>query len=92
LSQLNALSVDFVGFILAPSKRKVDSEILPELFQAVPAGMKKVGVFVNPSMSELTQVMKIAAFDVIQLHGQETADFCRQVKQEFPVEIIKAMH
>ncbi|WP_134698976.1 phosphoribosylanthranilate isomerase [Ammoniphilus sp. YIM 78166] len=92
LSQLNALGVDFVGFILAPSKRNVNPADLPGLFQAVPAGMKKVGVFVNPSLSELADVMKIAAFDLIQLHGQESPDFCRQLKQEFSVDIIKAVH
>lgn len=92
LRELAALDVDMAGFILAPSKRQVQPERLKELAEYVPAGIKKVGVFVNPVMEELEHVMRLAPLDVIQLHGRETADFCREAKRRFETEIMKVMH
>ncbi|MEW9669757.1 phosphoribosylanthranilate isomerase [Ammoniphilus sp. 3BR4] len=92
IAYLESTDVDLVGFILAPSKRRVSLDKLPLLLEAVPTGKKKVGVFVNPSLEELRSLLKEVTFDVIQLHGQETPAFCRALKQEFPVEIIKAVH
>lgn len=89
---LEYMEVDLVGFILAPSKRQVPLEQLPMLLEAVPAGKKKVGVFVNPSLEELRKILHEVKFDVIQLHGQETPSFCKVLKEEFPVEIIKVVH
>ncbi|RXT13915.1 phosphoribosylanthranilate isomerase [Ammoniphilus sp. CFH 90114] len=90
--KLESVDIDFVGFILAPSKRRVPLEKLPTLVEAVPAGKKKVGVFVNPSLTEIRDVMSIAKLDVVQLHGQETPSLCKEIKGEFGVEIIKVVH
>jgi len=92
ISYLRGQDVDFVGFILAPSKRQITIETLAELVQEVPAGMKKVGVMVNPEFSDVEKVLQTVALDVIQLHGQETPEFCKRIKQTFPVEIIKVFH
>lgn len=84
--------VDFVGFILAPSKRQVNLKTLDELVKEVPGGIKKVGVFVNPDFSEVSEVLEKVSLDVIQLHGQESPEFCKRVRETFPVQVIKAFH
>ena len=92
VSYLKGQDVDFVGFILAPSKRQVNLETLAHLIEGVPAGIKKVGVMVNPDFSDVERVLESVPLDVIQLHGQETAEFCQRIKQHFSVEVIKAFH
>lgn len=92
LNKLKELDVDLVGFILAPSKRRVPTETLRDLLEAVPEGMKKVGVFVNPSFEELEKLFVDARLDIIQLHGQESPEFCKEAKQRFSTQIIKAVH
>lgn len=92
ISHLHGQDVDFVGFILAPSKRQITTETLAELVKEVPSGMKKVGVMVNPDFSDVEDLLNTVPLDVIQLHGQETPEFCQRVKQNFSVEVIKVFH
>lgn len=75
---------DYMGFIFhEPSSRFFDGEIPP-----LPDSVKKVGVFVNTALEEI--ISKIATYDldIIQLHGNETPEFCQQL-QQIPIEIIK---
>ncbi|EAE8346515.1 phosphoribosylanthranilate isomerase [Listeria monocytogenes] len=80
---------DMIGFVFAKSKRQVTVEEAHELAQNIPAGVKKVGVFVNPTEEELTAAIKGVPLDVIQLHGQEPAEQANRTDAEvikaFPV-------
>ncbi|MBP1933442.1 phosphoribosylanthranilate isomerase [Ammoniphilus resinae] len=91
VAQLDPEKVDMVGFIFAPSKRQVQLKDFPALQEAVPAGLKKVGVFVNPTEEELDAVFQLGKLDIVQLHGGESASFCKEVKQNYAVEVIKAI-
>ncbi|GLI07236.1 N-(5'-phosphoribosyl)anthranilate isomerase [Paenibacillus tyrfis] len=87
--QVAVLPVDYVGFVFAPSKRQVTPQQAGEMIRSMKsaAGAKApaaVGVFVNPTMEELEAVLREAALDVVQLHGEESAEFCRAVKHAFP--------
>ncbi len=95
---MNGLPVDLIGFVFAPSKRQVTPEQAARLHAAARAvGMnggvfpRTVGVFVNPSMEELEQVLAKVPLDVIQLHGRETPAFCKEVKQRFGIEVWRAL-
>lgn len=86
IRQLVALPIDYIGFIFyAQSSRFVakKSEVI------IPSSVKKVGVFVNDSKEEI--VTKVEEFDlqVVQLHGDESAEFCQEIKN-LGVEIFKA--
>jgi phosphoribosylanthranilate isomerase len=87
------LPVDYVGFVFAPSKRRVDPQEARSIMQAFrrPApGF--VGVFVNPARDELERVLSAAPLDVVQLHGNETPDFCREIRNRYPaVKVWKAL-
>ncbi|NVK64801.1 MAG: phosphoribosylanthranilate isomerase [Flavobacteriales bacterium] len=73
---------DYVGFIFYKhSQRFVEST--PVVSKA-----KKVGVFVNASLDEVRQSIAKHSLDVVQLHGNETPEFCQELKTN--VEIIKA--
>ncbi|MFB6362469.1 phosphoribosylanthranilate isomerase [Paenibacillus elgii] len=89
VEQVAALPVDYVGFVFAPSKRQVTPQQAGEMIRSMKLATgtrtpAAVGVFVNPTMEELKAVLQEAALDVVQLHGEESAEFCRAVKQTFP--------
>jgi phosphoribosylanthranilate isomerase len=78
-----------LGFIFyPPSPRYVKPADARNLIRALPDELVKVGVFVNEKADEIKKVMKYCGLDMIQLHGDETPEFCR----EFPrAEVIKAV-
>jgi len=50
----------------------------------------KVGVFVNESLENIIEIASIAKLDALQLHGEETPAFARELKARTNLEIIKA--
>jgi phosphoribosylanthranilate isomerase len=67
LGQISALRPDALGFIQWPkSKRYIDPETVGRW--ETPAGIRRVGVFVDPDEDELLSAAELARFDVLQLH------------------------
>ena len=65
---------DYIGFVFAPSKRQVTLEQAAELAKIIPTNVKKVGVFVSPSRSELLEVIEKVGLDLVQVHGRVADD------------------
>ena len=65
---------DYIGFVFAPSKRQVTLEQAAELAKIIPTYVKKVGVFVSPSRSELLEAIEKVGLDLVQIHDQVTDD------------------
>ena len=86
IKEVAKLSPDFMGFIFySGSKRFVGNDfIMPEM----PAEIKKVGVFLNDSVENILVKVKKYKLDVVQLHGDESSDLCRQMQKN--VAVIKA--
>lgn len=89
------LNIDYVGFVFAESRRRIDPGQAAELIQMLGEWgqnhrPRSVGVFVNPSLDQLQTVMDVAVLDAIQLHGQESPAFCACVKERFGTMIFKA--
>jgi phosphoribosylanthranilate isomerase len=93
IASIAHLPIDYIGFVFAKSRRQVSAEqaanMISYLQENSDSPPQTVGVFVNPSLEELEQLIKTAPLDVIQLHGQETPDFCRQVKEQFGKKVFK---
>ncbi|MDA8411798.1 MAG: hypothetical protein M0001_15605 [Treponema sp.] len=77
------LGADELGFILAPSPRRIDPAALRELLSALRAQQsaaarpfRAVGVFVNESPDAMREIMAITTIDVAQVHGDETPEAC----------------
>lgn len=71
--------VDFVGFVFAPSKRKISVEEAIHIARHVPESVKKVGVFVNEDPKAIQEIAKAVGLDYIQYHGDETNDYIQQI-------------
>ncbi|NDI34363.1 phosphoribosylanthranilate isomerase [Chengkuizengella sediminis] len=91
-SMLN-LPIDYIGFVFAKSRRQVTPGQVADMIQALGNHHIKVpetaGVFVNPSEQELEETVRHASLDIIQLHGQESPEFCKWVKQSLNVKVFK---
>lgn len=90
IRQVAALQPDYVGYIFYQgSKRYCEGHISPELLAELPAGIQKVGVFVNEASEVILEKVQKYKLDLIQLHGRETPGQCRELK-EAGLAIIKA--
>lgn len=66
---------DAVGFVFWPqSPRCVDVLRARDIGDALPAGVVRVGVFVDMAHEEVVRVANEARLDVLQLHGDEAPE------------------
>jgi len=83
-----ALGVDAVGVIgVAASPRHLDPALRPALFAAIEAGRPGcLGVLVvaDPSDADLPQLDPARGHRVVQLHGEESPQRCRELRRLMP--------
>ena len=73
-----------MGFIFFEKSTRNFSGEIPEIDSRI----KKTGVFVNASLKFIQEKINEFNFKAVQLHGKETAAFCKKVK-ELGVEVFK---
>ena len=91
--EIAALGASSIGFIcVEQSPRYLAPEQIRAIADNLPTEIDKVGVFANHSLAEIAQVVKQAHLTTVQLHGQESPDFCLQLRQAIApdIELIKA--
>ena len=79
-------SADMIGFVFAPSRRRIEPAHAAGLVKKLPCHIQSVGVFVNESRKNILLMAEEVKLDIIQLHGEEAPDFCRSL----PLPVIKA--
>ena len=89
--RVEALQPDYMGFICWEGSRRYVAQ--PPAY--LPTSCRRVGVFVRPEIGTVVERIRSLGLDAVQLHGQETPGFCRQLRETFrakgrDVEIIKA--
>jgi phosphoribosylanthranilate isomerase len=77
---------DALGFVFAPSARRVDVATVIDVVGKLPPFIVKVGVFADSDLAEVRETMSICGLDMVQLHGREGPEFCAAL---FP-RVIKA--
>ena len=86
------LKPDYLGFIFWEKSSRFFQSTIPEL----PKSILKVGVFVDESLDKIISKVKQFKLDLVQLHGNESISFCKQLKSEIEninkveIRIIKA--
>lgn len=83
--------VDALGFIFyAKSPRYIPLEQAAEIIKELPPLVNRVGVFVNASIEEVTVAAGVG-LSYLQLHGNESPEYCRDIRKQLPFHgIIKA--
>lgn len=89
IEELISLSIDYMGFIFyKKSPRYIDNQLDFDFMRSIPKHIKKVGVFVNESSYSIINTVGHYDLDLVQLHGDESIDVCRELKPY--AKIIKA--
>ena len=78
---------DALGFVFANSPRRVNSSVARSIIEAIEDDVLKVGVFVNETIDNINKIVKYCSLDAVQLHGDETAEYCSKLKG---IQVIKA--
>ncbi len=82
---------DALGFnFYTKSPRYILPEKAREIIDQIPYKVLKVGVFVNETTENVAEIAKTAKLNAIQLHGEESPEFCREIKLKTKLKIIKA--
>lgn len=87
------LGATTLGFICVPaSPRYVNPQQIRAVVEQLPENIDSIGVFANTSLEEICQTVAISGLTGVQLHGDESPQFCHQLRCFLPnVEIIRAL-
>ncbi|MEH2390469.1 MAG: phosphoribosylanthranilate isomerase [Nostoc sp.] len=88
-----SLGATALGFICVPtSPRYVTVSQIRAAVAELPANIDTIGVFANASIPEISQIVVDSGLTGVQLHGDESPDFCYQLRQSLSnIEILKAL-
>lgn len=86
-----AVGADFVGLILAESKRRVSAARAAQLARCAGGPTQPVLLFMDQPLDEACAAIEQAGVTWVQLHGGESPEFVRELRQRFPeLRVIKA--
>ena len=83
---------DFLGFVFYPgSPRHVAPAQVAALCRAVPAGVERVGLFVDAEDAAIDEALATAPLDLLQFHGSETPARVAAARRRFGRPVMKAL-
>lgn len=85
--RLGAWAIGLIHFDESP--RGVDPAVAAEIAAAFRRKLEIVGVFVNPTLAEVTRAVEDEQLSMVQLNGEEGASFCAEVARRAGVKVIK---
>ena len=86
------LGADFIGLnFYRKVPRYIKLREARKISKNAPKRVKKVGIFVNSTLKNIKKIAKEIDLDCIQLHGNESPEFCREVKKATGKKVIKAI-
>ena len=77
-----AVGADAVGFVFAPSKRKVPVSRVTDIIRRLPPDVMTVGVFKDELPERIIKIINETGLVAAQLHGVESTAHVQAVKQE----------
>jgi phosphoribosylanthranilate isomerase len=88
------LGADALGFVFAPSKRRVTAAEVAKITPHLPKGVERVGVFPSLAAEEIADAAEEAGLNAVQLHGGVNLDLLRQLHSIFDgrVKLIQTVH
>ena len=78
--EVGSLLPDYMGFIFWEKSARYFDGIIPKL----PKSIQKVGVFVDATSEEIVEKIEKYDLQAVQLHGHESAEFCKTLKKNIP--------
>lgn len=75
---------DAIGFVFAPSKRRVTPILARDILMWVPPFVSIVGVFVNETVERIVQHVVELGLHAVQFHGDESQEYVANLRQVLP--------
>lgn len=91
IEAVNTTMPDYIGFVFAQSRRRVNTEQAKLLKSALDKRIQAVGVFVNEPLQNIVNLCNAGIIDLVQLHGDEDEQYIGALKQQVSNKIIKAI-
>jgi phosphoribosylanthranilate isomerase len=86
---------DAVGFVFAPSKRRVPVEQASQISAQLPENIGRIGVFSGEQVHRIVHVVEEAGLTGVQLHGGEAPEFIDELRRNLApdrgISVIKAI-
>ena len=77
-----SLGADSLGFVFAPSPRRVEPATVRAIVQNLSTSVFKVGVFLNHPLSEVKEIAAYCNLNGLQFHGEESPEYCQKFSQQ----------
>ena len=87
ISEVASMQPNYLGFIFYKKSPRNFENTIP----AIDKSIQKVGVFVNASFDEILEKVNEYELDLVQLHGDESSEFCHLL-QNNKLKVIKAFN
>jgi len=81
------MGADAVGFVFAPSPRQIPATTAADIVKRLPHGVLTVGVFRDESRQRVVEIANQIGLGAVQLHGHETAEDSRWVRERVALTI-----
>jgi phosphoribosylanthranilate isomerase len=88
--RLGAWAIGLIHFHGSP--RNVDPAVASEIAAAFRRKCEVVGVFVNPTLDEVSKAVEDEGLTMVQLNGAEGGSFCAEVQRRTGLKVAKAIH
>ena len=85
---------DAVGFVFAPSKRRVTAEQVAAIVPGLPAALEKIGVFVDATAGQMEETVRLAGLTGVQLHFDAPLARTAEMRQRLGAgcKILRVLH
>lgn len=85
---------DAVGFVFAPSPRRVTADQVAAITSHLPAILEKIGIFVDAGFDEICATVHTAGLTGVQLHSQCGPNLPAQLRAQFgsKLRILRVVH
>jgi phosphoribosylanthranilate isomerase len=84
---------DAVGFVFAPSPRRVTPSEVAGMVAKIPTGIERIGVFVDASLEEIVATVEDCKLTGVQLHSEIGRDIAALLRRRFrPLRILRVVH
>jgi phosphoribosylanthranilate isomerase len=84
---------DALGFVFAPSPRRVTVEQVAAITARLPDGIEKIGVFVQAELEEIVSTVQRSGLTGVQLHWNAPHELPERLRQRLPeARIVRVVH
>ena len=91
INAVNSALPDYIGFVFAPSRRRLDERAAAMLKERLDRRIRAVGVFADQEIGTISGLYRNGVIDMAQLHGGEDAGYIAKLKGRCDCPVIKAV-